>query len=323
MVRLYTFAETRAGYLALWRKAIVLADHHADALAQARKIADATHKPRFQNVEKLTGVPWFLVGCILYRESSTNLGTYLGNGQSLDHVTTVEPVGRGPWKTFEDGAVDALEHEGMTGIAPPDWTVDRMLYWAERFNGQGYFGHGNSPYVWAGTDQYSGGLFTSDHHYDPSAHDDRLGVAALLKALAELYPDIAAKLSIYPPAVTPPATPQETTMTTTTAPATVPSVQITDPIPQIIAILETAKTYLPMLAGFLPKPWGAVVQAAIPIVEEGLELVEAIKSKSGVDLFQTIGQHIQAIGQQVQTTASTAAQATTTPTAPTNGMPNS
>lgn len=125
--------------------------------------------------------------------------------------------------------------------------------------------------------------------------------------------------SITQQTTVPTSTPETKPMATTTT-AVTPTVQISDPIPQIIAILETAKSYLPMLSGFLPAPWGAVANAAIPIVEEGLQLIEDAKSKSGVDLFQSIGQHIAAIGQHVQSTASTAAKVVVAPVTTAGGV---
>lgn len=326
MSKLYTFEDTRAGYLALWQMAKLLPVDHDKAVAIARRIADTAHRPAFDAVEKVTGVPWFVVGCLLYRESDLDLNTYLGNGEPLSRVTHLVPAGRGPFtgpNAFLNGAVDALSHEGMTGIT--DWSIERVLYWCERFNGQGYFNKGNSPYIWSWTDQYHGGLFTGDGIYSASTVDSRPGVAALLKALAEIYPDIAKAITapITQPTATAPIipAPKETTpMATTTA---VAPVTITDPIPQIIAFLELAKKYLPMVVGFIPAPFGAVATAAVPIVEEVLQLIEDAKTKSGIDLFQTIGAHIEAIGQKVQSTAATAAQVTVAPTAPTSGMPNS
>ena len=138
-----TYAETRAGYLNLWNQAQVLPGEAAAAKVWAQKIGDSTHRPHFENVQNLTGVPWFMVGLMLMRESSLNLGTYLGNGQSLSQKTTEVPAGRGPFSTFEAGAVDALKLEGMTGIT--DWPVEHILYWLERFNGQGYFEIGVNP----------------------------------------------------------------------------------------------------------------------------------------------------------------------------------
>jgi lysozyme family protein len=320
-----TFEESRAGYLAMWTRAKLLDAKRAAALNIARKISDSVHRSAFQAVEAATGVPWYVVGCLLERESDGNLNTYLGNGQRLSEVTSLVPAGRGPFKgptAFLDGAVDALKHEGMTGIT--DWSIERILYWCERFNGQGYFGRGNSPYIWSWTDQYTSGKFVDEQpgvkaHYDPTHVDEQPGVAAILKALAEIYPDIAAKLASRPAAI--PSSPQETKPMPTTTTAVAP-IQMGDPIPSIIAFLEIAKKYLPMFSGFLPPPLGPVVNAAVPIVEELLQLIEDAKSKTGVDLFQTIGAHIETIGKHVQTTASTASQVTTQG-APTNGMPNS
>lgn len=143
------------------------------------------------------------------------------------------------------------------------------------------------------------------------AREARIHTAALKVAPSPTQPTA--------PAPTTPA-PKETTPMATTA---VAPVTITDPIPQIIAFLELAKKYLPMVVGFIPAPFGAVATAAVPIVEEVLQLIEDAKTKSGIDLFQTIGAHIEAIGQKVQSTAATAAQVTVTPAAPTPGMPNS
>lgn len=102
---------------------------------------------------------------------------------------------------------------------------------------------------------------------------------------------------------------------------TVPA-QIQDPIPQIIAFLEGIKKFLPFISGlpFVPPAVSVGANAAIPIIEEVLKLIESFKTKSGVDLFQTIGQHIQTIGSQVQTATTKVAQA---PPTSSEGMPNS
>jgi lysozyme family protein len=318
-----TFEESRAGYLAMWTRAKLLPAKRTDALAAARKIADDTHRSAFQAVEAATGVPWFLVGCLLYRESDLNLGTYLGNGQSLSHVTTVEPIGRGPWPTFLAGAVDALKHEGMTGIAPSDWTADRMLYWCERFNGQGYFGHGNSPYIWAGTDQYSGGLFVADHDYDPNAHDDRLGVAAIFKALAEIYPDIAARLASRPASPPSSPSPQETKPMPTTAPTPqIPTIQIPHiDFATIEKLIESVSFVLPIIAAFVPQ--AKVVLPLVPVLEQILKAADEVQQTlaNGGDIWSVIASHLHTIADQVK--AAPAAMNAATPSASTNGMPNS
>ncbi len=52
----------------------------------------------------------------------------------------------------------------------------------EQYNGLGYASKGlPSPYIWAGTDQYTKGKYVADHVYDPNAVDQQLGCAGLLK----------------------------------------------------------------------------------------------------------------------------------------------
>src|SRR5205085_2693578 len=63
------------------------------------------------------------------------------------------------------------------------WTIELALYWAERYNGQGYFGKGNSPYLWSWTTLYSAGKYVADGQYSPSFVDPQAGVAAIFKAL--------------------------------------------------------------------------------------------------------------------------------------------
>ncbi len=133
---------------------------------------------QYAQVAQALGIPWFLVGSIHFRESSLNFSTYLGNGQPLNKVTTIVPKGRGPFSSWYEGAIDALSGFHMDHV----WDVTDVLQFAEAYNGMGYAKHGlPSPYVWACTDQYKGGLYTSDGHLDLVKVDHRPGVAAILK----------------------------------------------------------------------------------------------------------------------------------------------
>ena len=155
------------------------------ATAKARMLKLSRNKSRYEEVQKRTGVPWWLIMALHERESSGDMGTYLGNGEPLDRVTNLVPAGRGPFDTFEDGAVDALVHEGFHKIK--DWSLARALYAAEVFNGPGYRLHGvPSPYVWAGTNQYSRGKYDVDGHYDAALIDEQLGVAIMFQGLISL-----------------------------------------------------------------------------------------------------------------------------------------
>lgn len=189
-----TFAQTQAGYTKMWNSAKLMDSKMSKIQSAVHKIMDSVHRSAYEQVEKLTGVPWFMIGALLYRESDSNLGTYIGNGQSLRMVTTEVPAGRGPFLTdpnggvieaFIHGCLDAFKLQGFLKFKRSDWTIEFCLYQAEEFNGEGYQKHNeDSPYVWAGTNYEEDGLFTSDHGYDPHAHDSRVGVAAIIAGIA-------------------------------------------------------------------------------------------------------------------------------------------
>jgi lysozyme family protein len=64
-------------------------------------------------------------------------------------------LGRGPFKSFEDAAVDALAKCSPYAAKLKDWSIGGMLTNLERFNGLGYASKGiPSPTSGAGTDQY-------------------------------------------------------------------------------------------------------------------------------------------------------------------------
>lgn len=151
------------------------------ARAEARVRAG---RSRYEIISAKTGIPWEVIGVIHYRESNCDFDTYLGNGQALNRKTTIVPKGRGPFATWEDGAMDAL----MT--APPkaglnkDWSIGGTLAKLEEYNGLGYATRGlPSPYIWAGTDQYIKGKYIRDGVFDPNHVDTQLGCAGLLKFL--------------------------------------------------------------------------------------------------------------------------------------------
>ena len=157
---------------------------------EVRKEADRLLKGKaaYQKVEAKTGVPWWFVGLCHYRESHYNFNTYLGNGQPLNKVTTIVPIGRGPFvgpDAFVDGAIDALKIEGFPGST--DWSIARTLFRLEGFNGYGYHSRGvNSPYLYGGSTVYGppearAGKFVADHVFDASVVDKQLGTAPILE----------------------------------------------------------------------------------------------------------------------------------------------
>jgi lysozyme family protein/peptidoglycan hydrolase-like protein with peptidoglycan-binding domain len=189
------FNEYKDQYERLWSGLTIRPGREVDAKQTADKLLDA--KTTYQEVERRTGVPWWFVGLCHYRESNFDFETYLGNGQPLSRQTTRVPKGRGPFtgpNAFADGAVDALRLEGFVGAS--DWSIARVLYRLEGFNGYGYHYKGvNSPYLYGGSTAYgppesAAGKYVRDHVFDPDFVDTQLGTAVVLKALVELDPGI-------------------------------------------------------------------------------------------------------------------------------------
>lgn len=142
------------------------------------------NKPVYDEISKETGVPWWFIGVVHLRESNLKMDTYLGNGEPLNKKTTLVPAGRGPFKSFKEGAIDALKNAPPYAAQNKDWSVGGALTMLEKYNGLGYAYKGiASPYIWAGTDQYSHGKYVSDGVYDDNAVDNQLGCAGVLKFL--------------------------------------------------------------------------------------------------------------------------------------------
>lgn len=156
---------------------------------------------RYRIVENRTGVPWWIVGVIHFKESSCNFDGILHNGQrgiigeyAMKHnvKSTIVPKGVGPFRTWEDAAVHALaESNRWRKIAAGGRDIGEILYAMERFNGQGYLsktseaGAENSPYLWARSNINDGsGKYVRDHVFDPNAPTNKTtGAAVILKEL--------------------------------------------------------------------------------------------------------------------------------------------
>ena len=93
-------------YAKQWDKTAVKPDRTADIRRAAARLVAA--KDRYLKAEKLTGVPWYMIAALHWRESSGNFKTQLAQGDPLNRRSTHVPRDRGPFKTWEDGAYDAL-----------------------------------------------------------------------------------------------------------------------------------------------------------------------------------------------------------------------
>jgi lysozyme family protein len=143
----------------------------------------------YEPIAEETGVPAIWIACINYRESSNSLHRYFGNGDWLHQPTVHVPKGRGPFKTFKDGCIDAIQYMGLYKLAP--WTLEFFCYASEKFNGWGYELHHNrpSPYVFGGTSVQKPGKYDSDGHFNPHLMDHQLGVVALYYSLIVKLPN--------------------------------------------------------------------------------------------------------------------------------------
>lgn len=188
-----SFESLKDEYERNWANLEIRPARLADANAVARKAING--KATYQQIERLTGVPWYFAALCHYRESNFDFETYLGNGETLHRITSIVPKGRGPFATFVDGAVDAFRVENFIGAQ--DWSIARILYRLEAFNGFGYHAKGcNSPYLYGGSTLYGppearAGKFVRDHVFDSNHVDSQLGTAVILRAMMSLDSSIS------------------------------------------------------------------------------------------------------------------------------------
>jgi lysozyme family protein len=176
----------------------------------AKRLISADAKSRYQAVFARTGVPWPVIAVIHERECSQDWTRSLAQGDPWDRVSVHIPTGRGPFKSWEDAAADALNDCAPYAGRNKDWSIGALLTKLEEYNGLGYAARGvPSPYVWAGTDQYRSGKYVRDGVYDPDVIDSQAGCAGLLMAMKALDPAIAftmaAQAPVEPKASTPAA----------------------------------------------------------------------------------------------------------------------
>jgi lysozyme family protein len=147
---------------------------------RANKARYATVAARFANMH------WYFVGALHCLEGSFNFKTHLHNGDPLTARTVHVPPGRPPTGappfTWEDSAQDALAFENLD--RETDYTLPRILYLFEHYNGMGYRQFGlPSPYLWSFSSNYVKGKYGQDGKFDPDLVSKQVGAAVLLKGL--------------------------------------------------------------------------------------------------------------------------------------------
>lgn len=149
-------------------------------------------KARYQAVEAKTNVPWPVIAVIHEREASQSWMANLAQGDRWDRVSTHVPKGQGPFKSWEEAAINALKTDKLNTWG--DWSPEGTMTALEKYNGLGYNSLKKpSPYVWSKTNQYVRGKYVADHEYDPNAVDKQNGCAALLLRMMKMDPTINTK----------------------------------------------------------------------------------------------------------------------------------
>jgi lysozyme family protein len=157
---------------------------YASELKAISNMSPAKRK-QIDEIARKADLPPALVAGIWYREASLQSGVYLHNGDPLGKPTTHVPKGVFFRKDqFVEAAVDALKEKASTqkalNLHYNSTDLGAMATYAEAYNGYGYRNHGGtSPYAFAGTNQYHGGLYVADGKYSPTTFDRRPGIVAI------------------------------------------------------------------------------------------------------------------------------------------------
>lgn len=259
----------------------------SEARAQARRVCSSPAKERYKNVERLTGVPWFVVGCLHMRESNANFNTWLHNGDPMRKngraVQTVNvPKGRPPdpnvdWETGAYDALITIEHFDEIKV----WGPEHVAYAAEKFNGFGYRNPNRaipSPYLWGGTNIQKPGKFTRDGVYDPKVVDPQIGAMAILCEIMAIDATARFQETRPEPTAPPPSVPKAPPPISPRADDTESDVK---PLSKSKSIWGGVLTWISGMAGtlfsafqYIATPWGfAALVLIIVTISIGLYLV--------------------------------------------------
>lgn len=154
-------------------------------------------KSRYLAVAARTGIPWWVIGLIHYKEASCSFAGVLHNGEKIigtGKKTTLVPKGRGPFSTWEDAAVDAITLNGSrwNSVRNAKPELGAIFHALERYNGTGYLtGAGKAdttPYLWGMSsvnDDY--GIYYADGKFDPKrSSNGSAGIAVILRELMDM-----------------------------------------------------------------------------------------------------------------------------------------
>lgn len=160
---------------------------NAEVISAARRLVGFVNNDRYKQVSAQTGIPEVFIATSFEREASSDFSRSPAQGDHWNQVSHNVPAGRGPFPNWKAAAIDAYHIDHLDAVGKANWTWARACYEGELFNGFGYRSHGiHSPYLWAGSNNYSHGKFTSDHGYDPNQADKQLGIIPMMKAMVAM-----------------------------------------------------------------------------------------------------------------------------------------
>lgn len=181
------FADLEAEYAAFFAT-MALREQHRES-AEWHRTMMLQSRSRYEVVARRTGVPWHFIAAVHGLEASFNFRAHFHNGDfPLQQRTRQVPAGRPrvwlPPSDWESSAVDALRLMGYVGES--DWSLPRMLYRIEGFNGFGYRRMARTtPYLWSYSNHYERGKYVADGHFDPRVRSQQCGAAVMFKLLAD------------------------------------------------------------------------------------------------------------------------------------------
>jgi len=170
---------------------------------------------KYEAVAHDTDIPPQLIAALHMRESDCDFTTYLLQGDKLgtrtwadgdsNNGTSLSPDLEGTvlygLDQWHEAAVYSLQQEQpkQTELQLKSDTtyLPSLCAFAEMWNGTGYYNANlPDPYVLAGTSGYIKGKYIGDHHFDPNAVDEQIGVLPLLWQAFKLSPPILAKTGL-------------------------------------------------------------------------------------------------------------------------------
>jgi lysozyme family protein len=178
----------RADYERCFDACRIRPERLSDVDALAGRIAAA--RSRYEAVERMLGVPWYVVGVVHCMECGLDFTRHLHNGDPLTARTVRVPAGRpalgSPPFAWEDSATDALRLRGLDRWS--DWSVGGALYQLEGYNGWGYrlyHPRVGTPYLWSFSNQYTSGKYVADGRWSADTMSKQCGAAVLLRRMFE------------------------------------------------------------------------------------------------------------------------------------------